>query len=58
MTGIPPKHAIVHDTPSETGATLVPAIQADGHLRAAQSSQTDRIGQVSVAASRERSNLR
>ena len=44
MTGIPPQHAIVHDTPSETGATLVPAIQADSHLGAAKPSQPDGTG--------------
>jgi hypothetical protein len=59
MTGMPPpSHALVPDSPSGTGATLVPAIQADGHPEAAQPSQPDRIGQVSAAATRERSNRR
>jgi hypothetical protein len=30
---LPLRHAVVHDTPSGTGATLVPAIQADGRWR-------------------------
>jgi hypothetical protein len=59
MTGMPPpSHALVPDTPGGTGAALVPAIQADRHLGAAALSHPDRIGQVSAAATKERSYLR
>jgi hypothetical protein len=58
MTGMPPTHAIVPDTPSGTGADLVPAIQADSDLGAAKPSQPDGIGLVSAAAASERSSLR
>jgi hypothetical protein len=61
VTGIPPpRHEIVHDTPSGEWAILVRAIQTDGYL-AAKVSQQDGIGQVCTAAikdRKERSNRR
>jgi SAM-dependent methyltransferase len=36
MTGIPPRHTSVHDTPVEQGAILMSAAQADGNAGAAR----------------------
>jgi hypothetical protein len=59
MTGMPPpRHASVPGTPSGRGATLVPAIQADGYLGAAKPGRPDGIGLVCAAAANERSSLR
>jgi hypothetical protein len=59
VTGVPPpRRAIVLTHPVEAGAVLARAIQADGYLGAAKLSQPDGIGQVSAAATNERSNRR
>jgi hypothetical protein len=52
------QHPIVMTHPVEEGATLGPALQADGYLGAAKLSHPDCIGQACAAAGKERSHLR